>query len=46
VQGGGPPAPELAAELQGLQARARRFAIANFVLVALAAFAMSTARYW
>jgi uncharacterized membrane protein len=46
AQGGGPPAPELAAELQGLQARARRLAIVNLVLVALAAFAMSTARYW
>jgi hypothetical protein len=46
AQGGGPPPPELAGELQGLQARARQLAIVNFVLVAIAAFAMSTARYW
>jgi uncharacterized membrane protein len=46
AQGGGPPSPQLAAELGAVQARARTLAMWNFVLVAVAAFAMSTARYW
>jgi hypothetical protein len=33
-------------ELAALQARGRSLAILNLALVSLAAFAMSTARYW
>lgn len=40
------PPPELLTELQALQARARRLAITNLTFVAIAAFAMSTARHW
>ena len=43
---GDPPPAELVAELQAIQARARTLAKANFALVAIAAFAMATARYW
>jgi hypothetical protein len=40
------PPGELVAELQAVQARGRALAKTNFALVALAAFAMATARYW
>lgn len=43
---GDPPPGELIAELQAVQARGRALAKTNFALVAIAAFAMSTARYW
>jgi hypothetical protein len=43
---GDPPPAELVAQLQSVQARARRLAKTNFALVALAALAMATARYW
>lgn len=38
--------PELMQRLGALQLRGRRLAITNLALVATAAFAMSTARYW
>ncbi len=40
------PPPERVAQLQALQARGRTLALTNFAFVAIAAFAMSTARYW
>jgi hypothetical protein len=43
---GDAPPPELVQELQRLQARGRTLAIMNFTFVAIAAFAMATARYW
>jgi hypothetical protein len=43
---GGSAPSELATELQALQARGRTLALFNFTFVAIAAFAMSTARYW
>jgi uncharacterized membrane protein len=46
AQAGGQPPPELVQELAALQAKGRSFAILNLALVSLAAFAMSTARYW
>lgn len=46
VAAGESPPPELAAELQAMQARARTLAKTNLVFVTIAAFAMSTARYW
>jgi hypothetical protein len=46
AQAGGEPPPGLVQELAALQARGRSLAILNLALVSLAAFAMSTARYW
>jgi uncharacterized membrane protein len=46
AQAGDQPPPELVQELAALQAKGRSFAILNLALVTLAAFAMSTARYW
>jgi uncharacterized membrane protein len=46
AQAGDPPPPQLLERLAGLQRRGRRLAITNLVFVAIAAFAMSTARYW
>lgn len=46
AQAGDGPPPELVQELQATQARGRSLAIANLVFVAIAALAMSTARYW
>ncbi|HET7234944.1 MAG TPA: hypothetical protein VFK59_00760 [Actinomycetota bacterium] len=46
AQAGDAPPPELVKELGALQARGRTLAKWNFTLVSLAAFAMSTARYW
>jgi hypothetical protein len=43
---GGPPPPELGAELAAVQARAKVAARASLALIAVAAFAMATARYW
>lgn len=45
-QAGDAPPPELVQQLQGLQARGRRLTKWNLTFIALAAFAMSTARYW
>lgn len=42
----GPPPPELLKELGALQTKSRMLAKMNFAFVTLAAFAMSTARYW
>ena len=46
AQAGDQPPPELVQELQALQARGRMLAKWNLAFVTLAAFAMSTARYW
>ena len=46
AQAGDQPPPGLVQELAALQARGRSLAILNLALVSLAAFAMSTARYW
>src|SRR4030095_13168951 len=46
AQAGDQPPPELVQELAALQAKGRSFAILNLALVTIAAFAMSTARYW
>lgn len=46
AQAGGPPPPELAAEMQAVQARMRSAARTSFALIVVAAFAMATARYW
>ena len=46
AKAGDQPPPELLQRLGSLQARGRRLAITNLSLVAAAAFAMSTARYW
>jgi len=46
AQAGEAPPPELVKELGALQAKGRSLAKLNFAFVALAAFAMSTARYW
>jgi uncharacterized membrane protein len=43
---GAPPSPEDAAQLQGMQRRARRLAITVLVLLVIAILAMATARYW
>jgi hypothetical protein len=45
-QAGDQPPPGLVQELAALQAKGRSLAILNLALVSLAAFAMSTARYW
>jgi uncharacterized membrane protein len=46
AQAGDPPPPELVQELQSLQARGRMLAKWNLAFITIAAFAMSTARYW
>ena len=46
AQAGDAPPPELMKELAALQARGRSLAKMNLTFVTLAAFAMSTARYW
>ena len=46
AQAGDQPPPELMHELQGLQARGRMLAKWNLAFITVAAFAMSTARYW
>jgi hypothetical protein len=46
AQAEGAPPPELVQELGAVQAKGRTLAKVNFALVALAAFTMSTARYW
>jgi uncharacterized membrane protein len=46
ASGGAPPPPEMAAEVQALQLRARRLAIIVLALLVLATLAMATARYW
>jgi hypothetical protein len=44
--GEGPPSPEGMAELQALQARARRLSVTALALLLVAVAAMATARYW
>jgi uncharacterized membrane protein len=46
AQAGGAPAPEQAAQMQAIQARMKNAARTSFALIVVAAFAMSTARYW
>jgi uncharacterized membrane protein len=46
AQAGDPPPGEMVHELQTLQARGRTLAKWNLLFIAIAAFAMSTARYW
>jgi hypothetical protein len=46
AQAGDAPPPELVKELGALQARARTLAMWNLAFITIAAFAMSTARYW
>ncbi len=46
AQAGDDPSAELVGELQLVQRRLRRFARMSLALVATAAFAMATARYW
>ena len=46
AQAGDAPPPELLQELGALQARGRTLAKWNLTFVTIAAFAMSTARYW
>ena len=46
AQAGDQPPPELLQELQALQARGRMLAMWNLAFVTIAAFSMSTARYW
>ena len=46
AQAGEQPPPELLQELQTLQARGRMLAKWNLAFITIAAFAMSTARYW
>jgi hypothetical protein len=46
AQSGDAPPPELMQELATLQARGRTLSKWNLTFVAIAAFAMSTARYW
>jgi len=46
AQAGDAPPPELVQQLQAIQARGRTLAKWNLTFIALAAFAMSTARYW
>jgi hypothetical protein len=45
AESGGPPTPELAAEMAKIQNRLKVFARVSLVLIAIAALAMSTARY-
>jgi uncharacterized membrane protein len=46
ARAGDAPPPELLQRMGALQARGRRLAITNLTLVGIAAFSMSTARYW
>ena len=46
AQAEGAPPPELVTELGSLQARGRALAKMNLAFVSIAAFSMSTARYW
>jgi uncharacterized membrane protein len=46
AQAGDQPPPELVQELQALQARGRMLAKWNLAFITIAAFSMSTARYW
>ena len=46
AQAGDPPPPELLQELAALLARGQMLAKWNLAFVAIAAFSMSTARYW
>lgn len=46
AEAGGPPPPELAAEIARTQARLKVFARATLGLIALSVLAMATARYW
>jgi hypothetical protein len=46
AQGEGAPSPELAREIQELQARLKVLARLNLAFVAVAVLAMATARYW
>jgi hypothetical protein len=46
AQAGDQAPPELMQELAALQAKGRSLANLNLAFVTLAAFAMSTARYW
>jgi uncharacterized membrane protein len=46
AQAGEAPPPELVQELAATQARGRMLAKWNLAFIAIAAFAMSTARYW
>jgi hypothetical protein len=46
AQGGDTPPADAVQQVAALQARARSLAKVNLTLVAIAAFAMSTARYW
>jgi hypothetical protein len=46
AEAGGPPHPDIAAELSKLQVRGRKLARTNLALIAIAVFAMATARYW
>jgi NAD-dependent oxidoreductase involved in siderophore biosynthesis len=42
----GPPAPELSAEVQRLQARLKTLARITLALITISVIAMATARYW
>jgi hypothetical protein len=42
----GPPAPELSAEVQRLQARLKALARITLALITISVIAMATARYW
>lgn len=46
AEAGGAPSPELALEIQRMQARLRVLARTNLAFVTVAALAMATARYW
>jgi hypothetical protein len=46
AQGGGTPTPEQGAQMQAFQARMKVAARVSLGLIAVAAFTMSTARYW
>jgi hypothetical protein len=46
AQGGGPPPPEVVAEMQSAQGTLKILARLNLTFIAIAALAMSTARYW
>jgi hypothetical protein len=46
AQAGDQPPPELVQELAALQAKGRTLAKVNLTFITIAAFAMSTARYW
>ncbi|HEX9124163.1 MAG TPA: hypothetical protein VF984_12555 [Actinomycetota bacterium] len=46
AEAGGPPTPEIAAELPALQARLKVLARTSLALIAIAVLAMATARVW